>query len=90
MDKVITMEIPEHLLEGLDLDRKTIIQEIFQLGVYQYKVKRALEMYQARAGSLGYVAEKFGLPKRDLIKEARARGIEPIFDEQTVQEELGR
>lgn len=89
MDKVITMEIPEHWLEGLDLDQKTIIQEIFQLGVYQYKVRRALEMYQARVGTLGYIAEKLGLPKRGLIQEARARGIEPFFDEQTVLEELG-
>jgi len=46
-------------------------------------------MYQAGAGSLGYVAEKAGLSKRDLIREARARGVEPPFDEQTVREELG-
>ncbi len=61
-----------------------MVQEIIQLGIYQFKVRQALEMYQAGAGSLGYVAEKVGLFKRDLIREARARGIEPPFDEQTV------
>jgi hypothetical protein len=55
------------------------------LGIYQFKVRQALEMYQAGVGSLGYVAEKVGLFKQDLIREARARGIEPPFDEQTVQ-----
>lgn len=46
-------------------------------------------MYRAGAGSLGYVSAKTGLSKRDLIREARLRGIEPSFDEQTVREELG-
>jgi predicted HTH domain antitoxin len=46
-------------------------------------------MYQIGADSLGYAAEKTGLSKRDLIREAHTRGIEPPFDEQTVCEELG-
>jgi predicted HTH domain antitoxin len=90
MEKTITMEIPEQWLQDLDLDQGMVIQEIVRLGVHQFKVRRALEMYQAGAGSLGYVAEKTGLSKRDLIREARARGIEPPFDEQTVHEELGK
>jgi predicted HTH domain antitoxin len=89
MEKTITMEIPEQWLRDLDLDQGAVLQEIVRLGVHQFKVRRALEMYQAGAGSLGYVAEKAGLPKRDLIREARVRGIEPSFDEQTVREELG-
>jgi predicted HTH domain antitoxin len=89
MERTVTLEIPEQWLRDLDLDQATVIREIVQLGIYQFRVRRALEMYQAGVGSLGYVAEKAGLPKRDLIREARARGIEPPFDEQTVREELG-
>jgi len=89
MEKVITLEVPEQWIKGLDLSQTTVMQEIVQLGVYQFKVRRALDMYQAGVGSLGYVAEKTGLSKRNLIREARARGIEPPFDEQTVREELG-
>jgi hypothetical protein len=59
------------------------------VGAYQYKVQRALDMYRTGAGSLGYCAERVGLSKRDLIREARARGIEPPFTEQTLREELG-
>ena len=88
-DTVVTLEIPEKWLQGLDWERAVVMREIVQLGAYQFKVRRALEMYQAGAGSLGYVAEQVGLSKRDLIREARARGIEPPFDEQTVREELG-
>jgi len=89
MDKVITMEIPERWLQGLDWDQSAVMQEIVQLGVHQLKIRRALEMYQAGTGSLGYVAEKTGLSKRELVREARARGIEPSFDEQVIREELG-
>lgn len=89
MEKVIRVEIPEQWLQGLDWDQRTVVQEIIQLGTHQLKIRRALELYQAGVGSLGYVAERVGLSKRDLIREARSRGIEPPFDEQTVREELG-
>lgn len=89
MEKVVTIEVPEQWVEGLELDEEAVIQEIIQLGTYQLRVRRALDMYRAGMGSLGYVAERAGLSKRDLIREARVRGIEPSFDEQTVCEELG-
>jgi hypothetical protein len=89
MEKTVTVEIPEQWFHDLDWQEGALLQEIIQLGTYQFKVRQALEMYQAGVGSLGYVAEKSGLSKRDLIREARARGIEPAFDEQTVREELG-
>jgi len=89
MEKVITVEVPEQWLHGLDWDESAVVQEIIQLGTHQFKVRRALEMYQAGMGSLGYMAEKAGLSKRDLVREARARGILPPFDEETVREELG-
>jgi len=89
VDKVVRVEIPEEWLQGLDWDRETLIREVIRLGVHQLQVRRALEMYQAGLGSLGYAAEQVGLAKRELIREARARGIEPAYDEQTVREELG-
>jgi len=89
MDRVIRLEIPEEWLQGLDWDQEALMREVIRLGVYQLKVRRALEVYQTGLGSLGYVAEKEGLDKRDLVREARARGMEPPYDERTVREELG-
>ena len=89
MEKMVTVEVPVEWLEDLQWDESAVVQEIIQLGTYQFKVRRALEMYQAGVGSLGYAAEKAGLPKRDLVREARARGIVPPFDEEMVREELG-
>jgi hypothetical protein len=53
MERTVTLEIPEQWLRDLDLDQATVIREIVQLGIYQFKVRRALEMYQAGVGSLG-------------------------------------
>ena len=89
MEKRITLEIPEEWVHDLDWDQAAVLQEIVQLGTYQLRVRRALDMYKAGLGSLGYVAEKLGLSKRELIREARMRGVVPPFDEQTVREEMG-
>ncbi len=88
MKREITVRIPEELLSGLNDMRPEEWEDIVRLGLRQYKIERALAMYRAGKGSLGYVAELMGLSKRELIQAARARGIEPEFDEEMVQEEL--
>jgi len=87
VEQTVAMRIPRHWLEGVPEEQATL-QQIFRLGLYQYKVERALALYRDGVGSLGYIAEQLGLSKRDLIREARMRGIEPNFSEDTVQEEL--
>ena len=87
MEKTVVVQIPRHWLEGVPEEPVTL-QQIFRLGLYQYKVERALALYRDGVGSLGYVAEQLGLSKRDLIREARARGVNPDYSEETVQVEL--
>lgn len=86
----ITVEIPQQWVQGLDWEQDAILEEIIQLGIRQLKIRRALALYRVGNVSLVYAAEKMGLPKRELIREARAQGIEPAFDEQAVREELGK
>jgi predicted HTH domain antitoxin len=87
MEQTVVMQIPRQWLEGVS-EEPIILQQIFRLGLYQYKVERALALYRDGVGSLGYIAQQLGLSRRDLIREARMRGIEPDFSEGTVQEEL--
>lgn len=88
MEQTISVEVPREWLKGVP-DEALALQQIFRLGLYQYKVERALALYRSGVGSLGYIAEQLELSKRDLIREARLRGVEPAFSEATVQEELG-
>jgi predicted HTH domain antitoxin len=89
VEEMITVKIPQQWFIGLESEQEIMIEEIIQLGIQQLKIRRALELYRSGAGSLGYVAEKMGLSKRELICEARARGITPRFDEPMINEELG-
>jgi len=88
MAKILSMEIPKKWFEGIP-DDFTIIRQVISLGIRQYKIGQALELYKNGGGSIGYVAEIYDLPKVDLIQEAQRRGIEPEFTEETVLEELG-
>ena len=88
MGRQVTVGIPEDLISDIEKVRPEEWEEIVRLGLHQYKIERALALYRAGAGSLGYVAEKWGVPKQELIRTARMRGIEPEYDEEMVQEEL--
>lgn len=87
MESTIAMEVPRQWLEGIPEEQLTL-QQIFRMGLRQYKVQRALTLYREGIGSLGYIADYLGLSKRDLIQGARTRGIEADFSEETVREEL--
>ena len=87
MEQDVTVKIPRTWIKGLP-EEELILKQIIRLGIYQYKVERALQLYRDGVGSLGYVAEQIGLDKRDLIREARHHNIDPEFSDQTIKEEL--
>ena len=87
MEQTITIKIPRDWLSGVPME-DLALQQIFRKGLYQYQVERALGLYRDGVGSLGYIAAQLGLSKRELAQEARRRGIEPAFSEETVREEL--
>lgn len=87
MNQTVQMEIPRQWLAGVP-DEPMALQQIFRLGLHQYRIERALSLYRDGVGSLGYIAEQMKLSKRDLIREARLRGIEPDFSEDSVAEDL--
>ena len=75
------------MIKGLPEEELTL-KQIIRLGIYQYKVERAIRLYRDGVGSLVYVAEQMGLNKQDLIREARRHNIDSDYSEQTVKEEL--
>jgi predicted HTH domain antitoxin len=90
MDEMITvqLQVPEEWMR--DLKDQTTILEILGLGLEEYRFQRALALYQKGAGSIGYVAELVGLPKRVLMEEARRRGVLPHYDEHFAEQDMNR
>jgi len=86
----ITVEVSKDLLKDISLQDEAVIRQIFELGLTQLKVEVALRRYREGGMSLGYAARLAGVPKREMILQARARGLMPRFSEQTVREELGK
>ena len=87
MEQDVTVKIPRSWIKGLP-DEELTLKQIVRLGIYQYKVERAIQLYRDGVGSLAYVAEQLGLNKQDLIREARHHNIDPEFSDQTIKEEL--
>jgi predicted HTH domain antitoxin len=90
VDDVITvrLKVPQEWVHDLK-DQATLL-EILGLGLEEYRFRRALTLYQAGAGSIGYVAELVGIPERVLTEEARQRGVLPEYDEQFTEQDLNR
>lgn len=70
-------------------DQATLL-EVLSLGLEEYRFQRALALYQKGAGSIGYVAELVGIPRRVLTEEARRRGVLPNYDEHFAEQDVNR
>ena len=87
IEQDVTIRIPRTWIKGLP-DEELTLKQIVRLGINQYKMERAIQLYRDGVGSLGYVAEQMGLNKQDLVREARHHDIDPEFSDGTIKEEL--
>ncbi len=87
MTEKIVVEIPADLADTLT-ERRDMLPEILQLGLRQLKIREVLTFYEEGIISLARAAELAGIPLREMMREARARGIEPQWNEKMVVEEL--
>jgi hypothetical protein len=87
-ESMIDVQVPRAWLAGVT-DEPLTLQRIFRVGLFHYKVEQALALYREGVGSLGYIAEQLGLPKQDLIEEARRHGVELEWSDESLNEELG-
>jgi len=85
----VTIDFNEEVLKGFDFNNEKAIQHIFELGLTQLKIDQVLRLYKQGGMSIGYAAQLAGIPKQEMFRQARVRGIEPSFNEQMLREELG-
>lgn len=80
------MQVPREWVP--DLQDQAAFLEILGLGLEEYRMQRALTLYQQGVGSLGYVADLVGISKRELMEHARRRGVLPRYDERFAEQDL--
>jgi len=62
--------------------------ELLMLGLSQIKIQEALFLYRRGEVSVGRAAELAGIEKPEMIRQARAAGLQPAWSAQMVEEEL--
>ena len=82
-----TVEIPDERLVELD-GYKDRLGELLLLGLSQIKVHEALYLYKRGLVSFGRASEMAGLSQQDMMRQAKANGIQPRWSEKMVKEEL--
>ncbi len=87
MTEKIVVEIPANLADT-PAGRQDRLPEILQLGLRRLKVQEALTFYEEGIVSLARAAELAGISLLEMIREARAKGIRPRWNEKMVEEEL--
>lgn len=85
---VIQVQVPVEWEE--ELRNPATLLEILGLGLEEYRIRRALALYQKGLGSLGYVAQVAGISERVLMEEARRRGVLPHYDKHFAAQDLSR
>ncbi|MEK7809216.1 MAG: antitoxin [Chloroflexota bacterium] len=86
MEQVI-IELPEDLAKEFR-QRPDHLREVILLGLTQLKAQEALTLYSKGVVSLERSAEIAGLSLREMIRQARAIGIQPRWTDQMAQAEL--
>ncbi|RME52359.1 MAG: UPF0175 family protein [Caldilineae bacterium] len=86
--KTTTLEIQVPAEWADELKDPMTVLEILSLGMEEHRLRRALALYQAGAGSLGYVAELAGIPLRVLLEEARKRDVLPMYDDEAIKADM--
>ncbi|MCI0690668.1 UPF0175 family protein [candidate division KSB1 bacterium] len=83
----INLEVPDEVSQKLQPYRDKL-PELVLLGLQQLKIQEALLLYSRGLASFGRAAEWAGLSETEMIRHARASGVQPRWSEEMAQEEL--
>ena len=86
MDK-ITIQIPEELSKELEPYQHQL-DELLRIGLREFKMAQALGVYQKGGISLWKAARLAGVSRREMARYAASQGVQPLYDEEMVKEEI--
>jgi predicted HTH domain antitoxin len=85
----ITIEVSDEILKAIPTINEEAIQGLIELGAKQMRIEEALAIFKEGKISIWRASKIAGLPLREMIAHASARGFKPFFDEDMITEELG-
>ena len=84
---MIKLEIPEDMLKDVDIRDPSQLEEILRMGIKQMKIEKALQSYKEGDISMAKAAELADIPLSEMMMQASARGLKPLFDKKMIEEE---
>lgn len=85
----LTVRVPDSLARELDSVGESLLIDLIERGLREFKIEQALERYARGGMSFGAAARHAGVSQSELARHAYARGMEPPFSAETLAEELG-
>lgn len=83
----ISIAVSAHVADALPIDQAER-EQILELGLKEWRVRRALEAYRTGGGTLAHAAAEEGISLREMIPLAFAHGLAPRIDERWFTEPL--
>jgi len=84
---MIKLEIPEDIFKDVDIKDPSQIEEILRIGIKQMKIEKALHSYKEGKISIAKAAELADISLSEMMMQASARGLRPLYDKKMVEEE---
>jgi hypothetical protein len=73
---LVSFDLPSELADGLPDDPAERAQ-VLELGLREWRIRRALGAFARGEGSLAFAAEQAGVSLREMVPLAYAHGLEP-------------
>lgn len=83
----VSIALPEDLARQLPVEPKER-QAVLELGLREWRIRRALEDYRQGVGSLAFAARQAGISLREMVPLAYAHGLQPKVDPPDLDEQL--
>jgi predicted HTH domain antitoxin len=83
----VTITVPEDLSVQLQPYQNNL-SELLRLGLREVKMEQSLALFKKGDFSLWKAARMAGVSLREMMQYAAAQGLQPVVDEETIQEEL--
>ena len=78
----VTLDLPPEV-QGLPEEE---LRQLFLIGLREMRVEKAIVMLRKGDISVGKAAKLAGLSLREMIEEARRRGVEPRVTDEMIEE----
>lgn len=76
----------EEMAREESVDRSSAIQKLLKIGLREYKMERALNLYRDRKVTLWRAAELAGVSLREMMEAIRTRDIPYQYDIEALEE----